>query len=334
MLLAITALAAPPSPAPAQTHAAKPVAHGLELEAAKVGPLAAGYTGRPIHRANEIRDGRPYPFARDVAESAVYDGYPVAGPHLLIEGVILDGPVDIYARRPVVFRGASVRTNATAHWALHTRPETGPVLFLWSEAGALAEPTQPLERGLYLRGDGAIVHRSHVRRTADGIQIHGRGTRIVETLVDELMHWPGQHNDGIQLLGRAEAIEIARSRIENRNPQTSCLNLAGTRIRIEASYLSGGGWTLYAGAHIKGHVPGTRQEIVVRDTVFGREHFPKGGHFGLVTGWDGAPGTGNVWSGNRLATGEPVAPPGAAAALRDRRDPVGPTAPTAPLPRR
>lgn len=320
--LAVAALA----PAPAgsvhaetlPTRVVAPVRHGTDLDAHRVGPAALGGKLRERFPGGEIRDGRAYSFAKAVTAAAIYDGFRVGGPHLLIEGVAFTGPIDIHARQPVVMRGVAVRTEAAAPWAVHTRPEAGPVLFLWSEAGGAGRPgdgadRSPLQqRALYLRGDGAVIYRSHLSRAADGIQIHGRGARVIETLVDGLITWPGEHNDGIQMLGRGADLHILRSRIINANPQTSCLNLIGDRVTAADNYLAGGGWVIYGGANGNGKGPRTTRDVIVTGNVFGRVPFAKGGSFGPVAYWDATSGTGNVWSGNRFADGVAItagAPP-------------------------
>ncbi len=294
---------------------ARVIAHGEDILATDVGPAAAGFKSlRGPFPGTEIRDGRSYPFMREIAGSSRYDGFEVAGPHLLIEGVAFDGPLDIYASKPVVLRGVSVRTAKASYWSIHTRPGAGAFYFLWSEAGAAradgapADRTFALERGLYLRADNATVHRSHISRTADGIQLHAARSLIFETLIDDLVYWEKDHNDGIQMLGRGAEAAILRSRIVNRNPQTSCLNLIGDRVRVEDTYLAGGGWVIYGGADANGHKAGPARNVVVRNTVFGRAYFPKSGYFGPVAYWDKRPGTGNVWERNRFDDGHTVAP--------------------------
>ncbi len=302
----------------AQSQLAPPprhIPHGESLGSTDVGPAAAGYAQlRGPYPGAEIRDGREYPFVRMVPATARYDGFDVTGPHLLIEGVSFDGPLDIYATKPVVLRGVSVRTSRAAYWAVHTRPEAGAFYFLWSEAGASrtdgapSDRTYALDRALYLRADRATVHRSRISRTADGIQIHAVGAIVSETLIDDLVFWVRDHNDGIQMLGRGADLTVVRSRIVNRNPQTSCLNLIGNRVRVEDSYLAGGGWVIYGGAHANGHKAGPARNVVVRNVIFGRTHFPRAGHFGPVAYWDSSADTGNVWERNRFDDGRAVRP--------------------------
>lgn len=320
--IATTTAVAGPRDNQLQQSTSAPIRHGQEIDAGKVGPAARGLKATASFPGGEIRDGRAYAFAREIPGAASYDGFAVAGPHLLIEGVSFTGPIDVYAGKPVVMRGVTVRTEAAAPWAVHTRPGSGPLLFLWSEAGAATTAGAPgdasraQQRALYLRGDGAVVYRSHLSRTADGVQIHGLGTQVIETLIDALTFWNGDHNDGIQMLGRGADARIIRSRIVNANRQTSCLNLVGDRVNVQDNYLAGGGWIIYGGANANGKAKIATREVVVTGNIFGREYFPKGGNFGPVAYWDRTPGTGNVWQRNRFADGVPVEigePPSSAA---------------------
>ena len=287
------------------------VEHGAQLTARHVGPAAAGLLPQDRHPGGEIKDGVSLPYARSIERMAVYDGISVEGPHLLIERIAFTGPVDVYTKLPVVFRGVDFRVTTAAPWALQTRPGAGRVIVLWSRAGAAsvdgapADRTYALSQALYLRSDGVTVFRCHIESAADGIQIHAAGARIIETLVDNLVEWTGDHNDGIQMLGEGRDVEIVRARIVNPNPQTSALNLIGDDVRVTSSYLAGGGWTLYAGLHLPPRRPGMTHGVIVEDTIFGRDHFPRSGGFGPVTGWDAA-GPGNRWLRNRFSDGRPI----------------------------
>ncbi len=293
--------------APARSADGRPplaIRHGIVLDRSLVGPSANG-PWTPIAAAGtEIRDGHDYPFAKRIDAPANYDGHSVQSPHLLIENVTFAGPVDVYTRRPVVFRRVSISPTMAAPWALHTRPEAGPVLFLWSSTSSAT--TAHLQRGLYLRSSSVTVYRSHLHRAADGIQIHAPHVRVLETLIDDLVAAKGDHNDGIQLLGQASDVEIARSRIVNRHPQTSCLNLSGARITVTDTYISGGGWTIYGGAQAVAGGGRPPRAIRVEGNIIGRNLFAKGGNFGAVAYWDHSPGSENVWLRNTFVTGEPV----------------------------
>lgn len=290
------------------------VAHGSRLQPAMVGPAAAGIPIRVHHGGATIKDGQTYPFAREITQDAVYDGYMVSGPHLLIEGVHFSGSLDIYATKPVVMRGSIVRPAANSHWAIHTRPQAGALHFLWSESGgarlAASGVGEPVAIGvaLFLRAGHEVIYRSRVSRSIDGIRPSGSHLRVIENVIDQLTDVPGAHIDGIQIMGPVRDIAIVRNRIINANPQTSAIAIAGNDIRIEGNYLAGGGWTVYGGWHR----PPSREPPVLQirmiDNIFGRDLYARAGNFGAVTAWDKTPEHRNVWSGNRFSTGEALVP--------------------------
>ena len=288
------------------------IKHGREIEAANTGPAAAGYHDLQPGDGGEIKDGRIYPFARAVPQSAAYDGFEVKGPHALIEGVAFTRPLDISMSVPLVLRGVSVRVPRESPWTILVRPNAGPVYILWSDIGGADQPAAirniATPSALQLRGDNATVFRSHLSHTGDGIGISGRHIDIAETLIDDLATFEGSHNDGIQLAATAADVRIALTKIKNANPQTSCIYVLGDSVSIANTYLAGGGWTLYGGARNNGHGGKGASNVAVTDTIFGREFFDKSGHFGPVTYWDRAKAQGNTWSGNSFDDGWPITP--------------------------
>ena len=290
------------------------IVHGQQIGTDDVGPAAAGYATLLPHPGGVIRDDQPTTFARPIASPASYDGFAVAGPHLLIEGMHFTGNLDIQTRLPVVIRGSVVRPRQKSHWGVLTRPEAGPVLILWSEAGAASAAGAPKDdsgavgTGIDLRGRGGIVYRSRVSRAIDGIHVSGSDTHVIESLIDDLVFYDGAHNDGVQMLGQVAGVELVRNRIMNRNPQTSAVSLTGRGLVVAGNYLAGGGYALYGGS--KGDASGSppASDVSVLGNVFGRDYFTRSGHFGTVAYWDRRGGHANVWSGNRLSTGESVAP--------------------------
>lgn len=290
----------------------EPAKHGRDITAANTGPAAGGYKALKPFTGGPLVDGRSYPFARRIEVAATYDGFSVPAPHILVEGAAFSEPLDISIALPVVFRGVSVRVGATNPWTILVRPGSGPVYFLWSEAGGggdgTAAPSKAVASALDLRGAKTLVFRSHLSHAADGIDVSGGGGLIAETLIDDLALFPGSHNDAIQLAATAADLTIARSKILNRNPQTSGIYVLGTKVRIADNYLAGGGWTLYGGTKSNGHAGPSASHVEVTGNVFGREYYKAGGHFGPVTYWDAAPALGNVWKGNRFADGVAINP--------------------------
>ena len=290
------------------------VRHGRELSSRITGPLAARIPPGESYPGPTIRDETVAPFIRRVATSATYDGFAVAGAHLLIEGTVFTGPLDIYAKSPLVLRGVTVRLTGASYWGVLSRANAGPLYVLWSLVEGEAQLASGaaragVQRGLYIESSDAVVFRSHITRTADGIQVHAPGARIIETLIDDLITWEGEHNDGIQLIGRGERMTVQRSRIVNPHPQTSAILLQRGGHVIEDSYLSGGGWTLYGGATPKPPDIPAATLLRVTGNIFGQERSQKSGTFGPVADWIGGSATGNVWRDNRLADGTVVVPP-------------------------
>lgn len=293
--------------------AAGNVRHGSEIDRRRVGPSTIGAAARPVGRVAAISFQHAHSFATHVGKSARYDGFDVDGPHVLIEGVALIGPLEITGPETIVLRGVRITAAGSAHAIVHSHPGAGRLYVLWSEFGSAADSRRDgqrsdprLDRGLYLRSDNVTVYRSHVSGTADGIQIHGRNVRIIESLVDGLVHWPGQHNDGIQMLGQSADVEVLRSRIDNAHPQTSCIIAAGPRIRIADNHLTGGGWIIYGGARGRNHAAGAARDVVVTGNIFSRQRYPKGGSFGPVTDWSHDPSHRFVWRANRYDNGAPI----------------------------
>lgn len=285
-----------------ETATAQKIGHGQEITAKNVGPSAAGYQTLKTYAGAAMKDGKIYPFAQEISTSASYDGVTIEGPHLLIEAAAFLSSLDIYMAKTVVLRGVSVRPTTHSHIALLVRPGAGDVYVLWSDIGAGG--ANAVGAGIALRGARALVYRSHVSKAADGISISASGVRIEESLIETRTASPGDHNDAIQVLGAPEHITIARNKILNPNPQTSCLYLLGRHIDVRGNYLSGGGWTIYGGAQNNGHGKGSASDVSVTDTVFGREYSAKSGHFGPVSYWDRT----YNWRDNRFSDGKPVSP--------------------------
>ncbi len=280
------------------------VSHGSEVKLAIVGPSAAGYASRGEYPGGEIRDGMAMPYAREISEPATYEGFTVAGPHLLIEGVAFTSALDIYTTLPVVFRGVSVRVQSPSHWAIHTRPGAGPFYFLLSEAGAVDGQSASGSTALLLRANSSVVYRSHISNASDGIHTDATSAIIRENLIDGLVTHPGDHNDAIQTAPQARGIVIERNRIHNVNPQTSCIYNSGSDVTVRDNYLAGGGWVIYGGGKDNGHGGDSARNVSVTGNVFGLDHFQKSGNFGPVAYW----GHANTWSSNRMSNGKEVKP--------------------------
>ncbi len=302
--LAVFSVAHVCSPACADQQDAPTIEHGKDITPAKIGPAAAGIQLTKTASRTAIKDGVAYPFAKEITGPAAYDGIKIGGPHLLIEGVSFDGPLDIYTKKPVVLRGSIVRTQADSHWGIQQRPDAGALYLLWSEVGGA--PGFRTSIGLMLRGEKAVVYRSRISETLDGVRMAASGYHIVESLIDNIVTRKGDHNDGVQTSAVASEIIIEKSRIMNRNRQTSCLLLRGDRIVIRHNYLAGGGWAFYGGFNGNGHGAPNSSNMSVTGNVFGTDYYPKSGYFGAVAYWDY--GRGNAWSDNTFSDGRALVP--------------------------
>lgn len=281
---------------------AKPVSHGEAVTAANTGLAGGGLSPKATVAGGEIKDGAVPAFATRVAGTAIYDGFEVIGPHLLITRVALTTPLDISIKAPVVLRGVKMRVAGGQPWTVLVRPGAGPLYVLWSDLGGSNDGAKPPASALDIRSRSAVVYRSHLSGTADGISVSGADVRIIETLIDGLAAFAGSHNDAIQLAATAEDVRIERSKMLNAMPQTSCLYLMGRRITVQSSYVAGGGWTIYGGDKNNGKGGAGAVHVSVAGTIFGRDYFPKSGGFGPVTYWNAD----NAWDANRYADGTPV----------------------------
>lgn len=303
-ILALAFLSAQPSRA--EPNVAATVAHGSDINDKNVGPAAIGSKAETLitdKATGTIKAGQIPSYARLVPDATSYDGISVPGPHLLIENITLEFPLDIYTPLPVVMRGVYILVRAGGHWGVHTRPGSGPVYVLWSQIGGGAFEVQT---GLMLRGGPAIIYRSRIKLAGDGIHADTPNIRIEENLIDGLVARQGSHNDAIQIAPGIENVVIGRNRILNSNPQTSCIFNEGNNVTIEDNYLSGGGWVIYGGAASNGHRKdgGGSKGVSVSGNVFGLDTFAKSGNFGVVAYWDRA----NFWNNNRFSDGRAVEP--------------------------
>lgn len=287
------------------------VAHGEDITPAKVGPAAAGYTKLKTFAGGQINQKKNYHFGTWIDRATSYDDFDVPAGHLLIEGVAFTSSLDVSAPFPVVLRGVSVRLSQASPWAILMRPTSGGLYVLWSEAGGSEDMVlnpKPIDVALDLRGTPAAVYHSSFSRALDGLHISGGQTHVEQNLIDDLLTFPQSHNDGIQLLGRPDDVTIHKNRIVNRHPQTSCVNLLGTRLKVTRNYLAGGGWTLYGGANNNGHGGEAGGPVTVSGNIFGRDVFAKSGHFGPVAYWDKGAVSRGLWEHNRFSDGTAITP--------------------------
>lgn len=287
------------TPARLEPAPAKISTTGKDISETNVGPKAAGFTKLRAFPGGELRDGKAYPFAKSIPATATYHGIKVEGPHLLIEASAFDGPFDIYASQTLVLNAVTIHPSGKVPMALLVRPGAGKLYVFYSDIGGEAAD---IDAAIALRGDHAVLHRSRISGAADGIQVSGSNIRIEENVITTRHARAKDHNDAIQLLGNQHDVTIARNRIVNPNPQTSCITILGTKITVRDNLISGGGWSLYGGKDNNGKGGGGATDIEVSGNTFARDIFPKVGNFGPVAYWDAR----NIWTGNRFDDGREV----------------------------
>lgn len=152
--------------------------------------------------------------------------------------------------------------------------------------------------GIALSGmAGATVRRCNISGGSDGMKVGGTAITVRDNFIHDLDQSPGSHNDGIQC-ATGTGLIFRHNWIDS--PDTSCIAMfqgqgTWTNVLIEDNHLTGPGYPLYAAG-----TSGTY--IRVQSNEFGTWGY------GPVSDWN-ATGTGNVWSGNTLAsTGAPVNP--------------------------
>lgn len=140
------------------------------------------------------------------------------------------------------------------------------------------------------------LRRGYIHGVGDGAKA-GDNTTIESTYIHDLAHVEGSHNDGIQVSSGSNVV-LRGNRVVNGHNQTGAIFVGAdlgdiSDVLVEANWLDGGGYTVYAGDGNKGKATGVR----IVNNVFGRgaEHGPK------TTEGDGI-----QWSGNRYVDGEEI----------------------------
>jgi hypothetical protein len=197
-----------------------------------------------------------------------------------------------------------IAPRAAVPLGIHVRPESGAVHL--SHCRVASARGERVGIGALIRAAGSRVHRCHFARVADGLHPNARGIHVTETLIDDLSTQRGDHNDGLQTGPDGRDLVIARCKIHNRHPQTSCLYLMGEGTRVSSCHLAGGGWTVYGGASGNGKGRPDARGMTVEDCVFGRDYFPRCGHFGALAYWPRDQAAGAVFARNQFDDGTSV----------------------------
>jgi hypothetical protein len=295
-----------PNPTPTSTPTPPPVGavtHGSQITSAHVGPAAIGLTSLTKYAGSNIEDGKSYAFAKEIPGTAVYDGFTVDGPHLLIQGAEFSGTLNIFTSRKVVIRGSRIRVASYYAILLQNSAKNG-IYVLYSDLGGVS-PTQPVGKGIGGGADNFTMYRTNITWMEDGIMFGHSNYNLIENYLHDFSEGDGFHNDGIANWGGESNVNILRNRIMLALGETGALNLLATdgdmiNWLVDSNYVAGGGYTCYCGGADSKSI-GVTKNFKFTNNIFGLDYFPKSGTWGAMAY---TPSTnGNVFSGNKYSNG-------------------------------
>ncbi|MFB9205112.1 right-handed parallel beta-helix repeat-containing protein [Nonomuraea spiralis] len=223
----------------------------------------------------------------------------------VIDGVEVTGYITVEAD-DVVIRNTRVR-GVKGWWGILQREgHTGLTVEDTEVFGNGKERTQ---FGILNQGKLITVRRVDIHTISNGI-LTQQGL-VEDSYVHDPKYYAGDHTDMIMSTGPpapGTELVIRRNTAINTLDQTGAIALfqdfgVVKNVTVEGNLLAGGGWSLYAGAGVKGRSSG----IKVIGNVFSRRVWSKGGAAGPVSYWD-KDGPGNRWHGNTWENGDTVTP--------------------------
>ncbi|NUP76484.1 MAG: hypothetical protein HOV96_02920 [Nonomuraea sp.] len=223
----------------------------------------------------------------------------------VIEGVEVTGYITVEAD-DVTIRNTRVRGTKGWWGILQREGRTGLTV---EDTEVFGNGRQRTQFGILNQGKMITVRRVDIHTISNGI-LTQQGL-VEDSYVHDPKYYSGDHTDMIMSTGPpapGTELIIRHNTVINTLDQTGAIALfqdfgVVKDVTVERNLLAGGGWSLYAGAGVKG----TSSNIKVIDNVFSRKVWPKGGSAGPVSYWD-KDGPGNRWHGNTWETGETVTP--------------------------
>jgi hypothetical protein len=223
----------------------------------------------------------------------------------VIDGVEVTGYITVEAD-DVTIRNTRVRGTKGWWGILQREGRTGLTV---EDSEVFGNGKQRTQFGILNQGKLLTVRRVDIHTISNGI-LTQQGL-VEDSYLHDPKYYSGDHTDMIMSTGPPAAgteLVIRHNTVINTLDQTGAIALfqdfgVVRDVTVEGNLLAGGGWSLYAGAGVKG----TSSNIKVIDNVFSRRVFPKGGSAGPVSYWD-SDGPGNLWRGNRWENGETVTP--------------------------
>ena len=311
-----------PTPVVPATAPVVPVTQGSQINASNTGPAAIGINPQTVQNVGAsltIHDQNSASFIRSVSGTQTYDGFTVAGPHLLIQGADIHASIDDYSSLPLVILGSKIEVDANASWGIFGRASAAPIYLLNSDIST--KPGVSSGELVWFENSGSVAYRNHIHGISDdGVQVGGgQNIQIVENLIDQWTPAPGAHTDGIQMSGSAKSVTFSRNKVILGNGDTGAINMVGwagktSNVTMDSNYLAGGGYTFYGPTD-----PGAHGNSFTNN-VFGSDIYPGVGQWGTVypNSWS----AGDAWRNNTLADGRLVSATGAVSPAAGQAQPV------------
>lgn len=208
----------------------------------------------------------------------------------VVEDLDIDGQIEVLADNVTIRR---VRITSADYYPIrYDDPRRGLVVEDSEIIGTSDDVTAAISFAHY------TARRLNVHGGADGLKAN-EDVLIEDTWIHDLRNGKDQHNDAVQSTG-GKGVTIRHSVLggaSNAAVQTGDEGVATEDLRIECSWLSGGGYTL----NIRGKGATVPKNTVIVNNRFGRDF-----GYGPITIDDPAPTfTGNVFDDD----GSPVPPP-------------------------
>lgn len=232
----------------------------------------------------------------------------------VISGWDLHGMLDVYANNVTI---TNCRITSKSWWGVNLRPGyTGLRVTHCTITAVLGEGPDNgySDYGVSNMGEGTIeVGWNNISNFGNAISM-GTGN-IHDNYVHDLAIFVNQggeyqHTDAIISNGGANGgLTIRHNTLLNQTPidrgASAAVGLypdAGPvrNTTVDNNFIAGGAYALYGGDN-------GATNIVVTNNVFSTQYWKGCGFYGPVAHWN-AGGAGNVWSNNRMSTGEPVNP--------------------------
>jgi hypothetical protein len=289
------------SPAPSASASAGPSASASASRSPAAAAAAGGYP-------NASNTGHTGALTRKDGDMSIRENGAV------ISGWDLHGMLDIYANNVTV---TNCRITSKSWWGINLRPGfTNLKVTHCTITAVLGEGLDNgySDYGVSNMGEGTIeVGWNNISNYGNAISM-GTGN-VHDNYVHDLAVFVNlggeyQHTDALISSGGAVGgLTIRHNTLLNQTPidkgASAAVGLfpdAGPvkNTTVDDNFIGGGAYALYGGDD-------GATNIKVTNNVFSTQYWKGCGHYGPVAHWN-AGGAGNVWSGNRMSTGEPVNP--------------------------